>query len=51
MDTSNPGEEIVFTCNSGYSPQNLIHMTALCQETGTWNPEPSEIQCLAGGLL
>lgn len=48
VDTSIPGEQIMFTCNPGFRPQTL--MISTCQVDGTWNPDPSGVTCLFGNV-
>ena len=39
-----PDEKIMFSCSPWFAPQEI--MTALCQESGLWNPDPTELICL-----
>lgn len=49
VDTSIPGEEIMFTCDPGFSPQTLMNST--CHIDGTWNPDPSGVLCHFGRTM
>ena len=42
--TNIPDEKIMFSCSPWLSPQDI--MTAVCQESGLWNPDPTELLCL-----
>lgn len=44
--TSNPGEEIFYTCSDGYSPKEVVK--SVCKMDGTWNPDPNRQKCAKG---
>ena len=45
-NTRTPGDEIMFICRPGFVPQTTRR--AVCQENGTWSPDPKELLCLVG---
>ena len=45
-NTRTPGDEILYICRPGFVPQTTRR--AVCQENGTWSPDPKELLCLVG---
>ena len=42
-----PGAKVTFQCDEGFSPSGL--MTAVCQASGNWEPDPAAIVCSTSG--